>query len=290
MMHIRNCPLVLSCVAMMSFRSASEAALSPRTTGDMKQSADELAMISVTKVSPLVMTDSPQQQECPTHYDITAEVAHTSRSTIGFQEGDTINFQSYYYDPTSSACQSFTGPSSPPELTEGWCGYAYLNDGDADTTSQFLTLAAFGDSLEPESQDKCAKELDGVSYCTFAPDNTCYTDGWPSCCSSDAENCPQTKPACDIPASGNSYCTYAPDKTCYASGWPSCCSGDTNSCPATKPPCDVPLYGASYCTYAPDNICYISGWPACCSNDGLECPQTKPACDHTRKLRGFLSM
>lgn len=42
--------------------------------------------------------------------------------------------------------------------------------------------------------------MTGTSYCTWAPDKTCYKSGWPSCCSADGNNCPKQQPPCDVPA------------------------------------------------------------------------------------------
>lgn len=92
----------------------------------------------------------------------------------------------------------------------------------------------------------------GTSYCTYAPDETCYTSGWPTCCGDETVECPEEKPPCDVdypPLLGSSYCTYAPNTTCYTiSGWPACCEDETLECPEEQPPCDVdspPLLGSS---------------------------------------------
>jgi len=131
----------------------------------------------------------------------------------------------------------------------------------------------------------------GSSYCTYAPDTSCYLTGWPACCSEGASTCPDQQPACEvssttIPSSpvtatiilGSDYCTYGPDYNCYSDGWPSCCIEDETTCPEEQPPC---IPGASFCTYAPDFSCYETGWPACCSDDASTCPQNQPPCEIT---------
>jgi hypothetical protein len=68
----------------------------------------------------------------------------------------------------------------------------------------------------------------GYSYCTYAPDKTCYANGWPPCCSQKGGvNCPKDRPPCTIDALP-AYCTYAPDTRCYQSGRPKCCNESNN--------------------------------------------------------------
>jgi len=39
----------------------------------------------------------------------------------------------------------------------------------------------------------------GSSYCTYAPDETCYEGGWPKCCGKkDGKDCPEEQPPCEI--------------------------------------------------------------------------------------------
>ena len=113
------------------------------------------------------------------------------------------------------------------------------------------------DSGEIDSVNVTEPPLVGTSYCTYAPDYSCYATGWPSCCSVDFTTCPEERPPCETdevdqpdngeidnvnvtepPLVGTSYCTYAPDYSCYATGWPSCCS-DATTCPKERPPCET---------------------------------------------------
>jgi hypothetical protein len=84
----------------------------------------------------------------------------------------------------------------------------------------------------PKKQPMCDIGPPGYSYCTYAPDKTCYANGWPPCCSQNGGvNCPKIRPDCTIESltpPGASYCTYAPDTTCYRSGWPACCNESNN--------------------------------------------------------------
>lgn len=92
-----------------------------------------------------------------------------------------------------------------------------------------------------------------------------HSTGWPTCCSSDNDDCPEEQPEYDMV--GMSYCTHAPNYGCYTGGWPSCCLNDSVECPTdSKDPCD--LTGTSVCTFAPDYTCYRNGWPACCTEEG----------------------
>lgn len=53
----------------------------------------------------------------------------------------------------------------------------------------------------------------GDSYCTYAPDLACYpsTNGYPACCSEDAESCPTERPPCEnLPTSSPVTTTAAP--------------------------------------------------------------------------------
>lgn len=73
----------------------------------------------------------------------------------------------------------------------------------------------------PTAQPMCDIGPPGYSYCTYAPDKTCYANGWPPCCSKNGGvNCPKVKPPCRVrPA----YCTSYPDTNCYKNGYPQCC-------------------------------------------------------------------
>jgi len=76
--------------------------------------------------------------------------------------GDNVSFYTWYRNRSSDRCAGFVGPSSPPLLAPGWCGYAYLNstagnDGDDDVASTLnasgggdvpYSLAAGGQSFE----------------------------------------------------------------------------------------------------------------------------------------------
>jgi hypothetical protein len=92
----------------------------------------------------------------------------------------------------------------------------------------------------PEEKSECDVAIAGDSYCTYAPDKSCYMDGWPSCCLDTNATCPEEKPECDVGIVGDSYCTYSPDKSCFTTGWPSCCDDeDPAACPEEQPPCEV---------------------------------------------------
>jgi len=40
--------------------------------------------------------------------------------------------------------------------------------------------------------------LFGSSYCTYAPDTSCYSSGWPACCGDDSIHCPDMQPDCEV--------------------------------------------------------------------------------------------
>jgi len=145
--------------------------------------------------------------------------------------------------------------------------------------ARFVRAAKSSKATNAPTETKSAKaEPPGYSYCTWAPDKSCYQSGWPACCAEDGgKDCPRERPGCD--RDGASYCVWAPDYQCYQSGWPACCAAHGGrSCPPTQPVCD--RVGASYCTWSPENSCYASGWPACCAeNQGRDCPDEQPACD-----------
>eukprot|EP00581_Thalassiosira_minuscula_P004944 CAMPEP_0183743126 /NCGR_PEP_ID=MMETSP0737-20130205/65056_1 /TAXON_ID=385413 /ORGANISM="Thalassiosira miniscula, Strain CCMP1093" /LENGTH=1012 /DNA_ID=CAMNT_0025978733 /DNA_START=189 /DNA_END=3226 /DNA_ORIENTATION=- len=130
----------------------------------------------------------------------------------------------------------------------------------------------------------------GGSYCTWAPDYSCYPNGRPGCCQGQSQGnavCPEAKPPCELPQSatnptmpmlGADYCTWGFDHNCYTEGKPACCMGMTEAaCPKERPPCDVD--GAGYCTWTPDPGCYLQGKPACCFNGKENCPEDPPPCD-----------
>lgn len=116
----------------------------PATAPPKKEEADERFMISVDSVASV----QGQQGGCVTDSLVTATVVATQRregEEAVYQPGDKIVFSTYYYNPESSACQGFTGPASPPQITADWCGLAYLNK--SATEDGPLELAAYGDSL-----------------------------------------------------------------------------------------------------------------------------------------------
>jgi len=119
----------------------------------MKSEAEEKLLISVDSVTPFLGQSS---HRCIVRYDAKATVIGVNSTNHGYQQGDSIDFETYYYDSTSINCRGFGGPSSPPMLNEGWCGYAYLNDdGSSKDDDSTLQLAANGYSLEEEPTDKC---------------------------------------------------------------------------------------------------------------------------------------
>ena len=56
-----------------------------------------------------------------------------------------------------------------------------------------------------------AGEAVGSHYCTHGPDYDCFETGWPSCCSNDAEDCPEEMPGCDFEVACD-LCTEACEK------------------------------------------------------------------------------
>jgi hypothetical protein len=76
----------------------------------------------------------------------------------------------------------------------------------------------------PALQPMCDIGPPGYSYCTYAPDQTCYANGWPPCCSqSGGVNCPKQRPPCRSTPIIPAYCKSFPDTNCYKSGYPYCC-------------------------------------------------------------------
>merc|ERR1711957_127304 len=43
----------------------------------------------------------------------------------------------------------------------------------------------------------------GTTYCTYGPDESCYANGWPRCCTELRNTCPEEKPPCEIQPSGD---------------------------------------------------------------------------------------
>lgn len=131
--------------------SVSTAIMAPGNIEQMKHDTDEELFILVDSVSPLL----GQKPGCITYAMATATVIDVKHGD--YQPGEKIQFSTYSYDINSMECQGFTGPASPPELQDGWCGVALLNQ--ATTPNGPLSLAAYGDSLKQ------------------APDNMCKTEG-----------------------------------------------------------------------------------------------------------------
>jgi len=54
----------------------------------------------------------------------------------------------------------------------------------------------------------------GTSYCTYAPDETCYESGWPACCGDETSPCPEDgageQPPCEIATTTEAPTTEAP--------------------------------------------------------------------------------
>jgi len=170
--------------------------------------------------------------------------------------------------------------------TNGWP--TCCDDSSCPTEEPPCDVTSFLDFVENSLLGDSNPEQ-GISYCTYAPDHTCYASGWPKCCGDHSIHCPKEEPSCDV--SGTKYCTYAPNYDCYTRGWPTCC--DDDSCPTEEPSCEVSSAagasllgdsnphrpGSTPCTYAPDYACYADGYPACCKVDqGYHCPHTSP-CD-----------
>ena len=91
-------------------------------------------------------------------------------------------------------------------------------------TDPFHSIFKQNASQCPTLQPMCDIGPPGYSYCTYAPDLTCYANGWPPCCSqSGGVNCPKQRPPCRSTPIIPAYCKSFPDTSCYKSGYPYCC-------------------------------------------------------------------
>ncbi|CAB9525369.1 expressed unknown protein [Seminavis robusta] len=138
--------IILALLSLSANRS-NAAIYTPDTSPQaLSNMSEEVLMISVNSVSNMV----GQQAGCITDVQVTATVVGVNKTTLGFETGNTVIFNSNYKNEGSSLCDGFVGPKAPPRLFDGWVGYAYLNDGSATTTSGILGLAAQGFSLQEE--------------------------------------------------------------------------------------------------------------------------------------------
>ena len=51
-----------------------------------------------------------------------------------------------------------------------------------------------------------SEKAESAPYCLYAPNQSCYAEGWPSCCVSNTTDCPDEQPQCELV--GSSYCTW----------------------------------------------------------------------------------
>lgn len=139
--------LTLSCILLILLPSCVHSELPPQVYENWKLAAQEVLFIQASEVESLeAMTD---YNECikEEHFLVTATVLEVNRTSMfdGFEQGDTIKFETYNvsFDPAPE-CQGWSGPSWPVQVDIGWCGTVYLNH----TNSSTLYLAAGGRSLE----------------------------------------------------------------------------------------------------------------------------------------------
>ena len=129
--------------------------LGPGTGQDLKENAQEVLLVSVDKLSSLL---GQNRNACLHYLNVEAEIVQVNSTSHNFTAGNKVEFQSYHYDQDSPACQDFTGPAPPQQLREGWCGYVYLNQKKGDV---YLSLAAYGESLEEKPSEQCSANAPG---------------------------------------------------------------------------------------------------------------------------------
>lgn len=139
--------LILSMVA----RPAS-AELPPGTYEMLKSEAKEVLQLEVTQVTRLGGEEA--QQDSQQRYLCEAKVTGIDRSASEQAVGNTIQFETYYIDP--SARVGFVGPAIPPKMSVGWSGTVYLNPSEAtleiESGASVYQLAAYGESFETSAK------------------------------------------------------------------------------------------------------------------------------------------
>lgn len=59
-----------------------------------------------------------------------------------------------------------------------------------------------------------ARAQPGSSICTYSPNYACYTNGWPSCCTTNPSSCPSTPPPCETDGAFQLVSDEASSKAC----------------------------------------------------------------------------
>jgi len=109
----------------------------------------------------------------------------------------------------------------------GWPACCDINDGDACPEEQppcelGANNGTSSETNETETIAPSGTEVPGSSYCTYAPDPSCYKEGWPYCCVTMGVLCPREQPPCDVetsvPTASTETATSAPTQAPSAVG------------------------------------------------------------------------
>lgn len=128
--------------------AACQAALPPAAMEELMANAEEVLLIRVETVDTV-------ESGCMPRYNLGTQIIAVNQTTNGLTSGNILSFGSYSLDRESMGCGGWVGPTPPPKLEAGWCGYVYLNkrdDGD-------MGLAAYGESFQQAPEEACAVEI-----------------------------------------------------------------------------------------------------------------------------------
>lgn len=141
------------------FVTLAKAALPPGAEEELSADASEVLLVQVQNVEVVAKDGS---DSCSLDYDVGVTVLSVNSTTTGLTSGRMVELKSYSIDRTTDGCQGWVGPTPPPVLEAGWCGYVYLVPGMEEGV---MDLAAYGASLVPaidseECQDVTVVDTD----------------------------------------------------------------------------------------------------------------------------------